>query len=63
MTNNILLKQQALTVMEVIEDAVESICDEHLISGEKVWVMIEGLAEAKLQQFPVYEEDTNEKQL
>ena len=61
MTNNILLKQQALTVMEVIEDAVESICDEHLISGEKVWVMIEGLAEAKLQQFPVYEEDTNDK--
>ncbi len=57
MTNNILLKQQALTVMEVIEDAVESICDEHLISGEKVWVMIEGLAEAKLQQFPVYEEN------
>ena len=57
MTNNILLKQQALTVMEVIEDAVESICDDYLISGEKVWVMIEGLAEAKLQQFPVYEED------
>jgi hypothetical protein len=57
MTNNILLKQQALTVMEVIEDAVESICDENLISGEKVWVMIEGLAEAKLQQFPVYEEE------
>ena len=57
MTNNILLKQQALTVMEVIEDAVQSICDEHLISGEKVWVMIEGLAEAKLQQFPEYEED------
>ena len=57
MTNNILLKQQALTVMEVIEDAVESICDENLISGEKVWVMIEGLAEAKLQQFPEYEEE------
>jgi hypothetical protein len=57
MTNNILLKQQAHTVMEVIEDAVQSICDEHLISGEKVWVMIEGLAEAKLQQFPEYEEE------
>ena len=52
-----LLQLQATNVMEVIEDAVESICDEHLISGEKVWVMIEGLAEAKLQQFPVYEED------
>jgi len=52
MTNKQLLKEQAHTVMEVIEDAVESICDEYLISGEKVWVMIEGLAEAKLQQFP-----------
>ena len=47
-----LLQLQATNVMEVIEDAVESICDEHVISGEKVWVMIEGLAEAKLQQFP-----------
>ena len=52
MTNKELLQLQATTVMEVIEDAVESICDEYLISGEKVWVMIEGLAEAKLQQFP-----------
>ena len=57
MTNKQLLKEQAHTVMEVIEDAVESICDEYLISGEKVWVMIEGLAEAKLQQFPVYEDN------
>ena len=57
MTNKQLLKEQALTVMEVIEDAVESICDEYLISGEKVWVMIEGLAEAKLQQFPDDEEN------
>jgi len=57
MTNKQLLKEQAHTVMEVIEDAVESICDEYLISGEKVWVMIEGLAEAKLQQFPDDEDD------
>ncbi len=52
MTNKQLLKEQAHTVMEVIEDAVQSICDENLISGEKVWVMINGLSEAKLQQFP-----------
>ena len=56
-TNNETLKLQALNVLEVIEDAVESLCDEHLISGEKVWTMVYGLAEAKLEEFPIdYEE-------
>ena len=48
-----LLQLQATNVMEVIEDAVESICDEHVISGEKVWTMVYGLAEAKLEEFPI----------
>ena len=48
-TNNETLKLQALNVMELIEDSVESLCDEHLISGEKVWTMVYGLAEAKLE--------------
>ena len=40
------------------EDAVESICDTEVISGEKVWTMVYGLAEAKLEEFPIdYEED------
>ena len=39
-----MLQLQATNVMEVIEDAVESICDEHVISGEKVWTMIGALA-------------------
>ena len=52
-----LLQHQALNVMEVIEDSVEMLCDEYLISGEKVWVMIQGLADLKVNEFPLYEED------
>ena len=36
MTNNELLKEQAYNVMELIEDTVEMLCDDHVISGEKV---------------------------
>ena len=57
-TNNETLRLQALNVLEVIEDSVESICDTEMISGEKVWTMVYGLAEAKLEEFPIdYEED------
>ena len=52
-----LLQFHATNVMEVIEDAVESICDEHVISGEKVWTMIGALADVKLQEFPYDEDD------
>tara|TARA_Y100001963_G_scaffold36579_1_gene51062 strand:+ start:171 stop:353 length:183 start_codon:yes stop_codon:yes gene_type:complete len=52
-----ILQQQAITVMEHVEDIVEHICDEELISGEKVWVMINALSEAKLTEFPNNEED------
>ena len=52
-----LLQKQALIVSELIEDSVEMLCDEHLLSGEKVWVMIGALADYKLQDFPIDEED------
>ena len=56
-TNNETLRLQALSVLEIIEDSVENICDTELISGEKVWTMVYGLAEAKLEEFPIdYEE-------
>ena len=55
-----LLQEQAINVLETIEDSVESICDEHVISGEKVWTMIYALAEVKLNQFPELEEDYDE---
>ena len=52
-----ILHQQAITVMEHVEDIVEHICDENTISGEKVWVMINALSEAKIAEYPDYDED------
>ena len=60
MTEHQLLQEQAINVLETIEDSVESICDEYVISGEKVWTMIYALAEVKLNQFPELEEDYDE---
>ena len=57
MSNNELLQKQALNVMEVIEDSVEMLCDEYLLSGEKVWTMIGALSDYKLQEFPLDEEE------
>ena len=59
-TNNETLRLQALSVLEIIEDAVENVCDTELISGEKVWTMIYGLAEAKLEEFPIDYEEEND---
>ena len=61
MTDKQVLQEQAINVMETIEDSVESICDEYLISGEKVWVMIHALSDYKVSEFPdsdeFYEEE------
>ena len=54
-----LLRIQATEVLEMIEDCVESICDEKRLSGEKVWVMINALSVAKINEFP-YQDDNNE---
>ena len=51
------LQEQAITIMEHVEDIVEHICDENRLSGEKVWVMINALSEAKLTEFPQLSED------
>ena len=56
-TNNETLRLQALNVLEIIEDSVENICDTEMISGEKVWTMVYGLAEAKLEEFPIDYDD------
>ena len=47
-----ILQEQAYEVMETVEDNVEYLCDEFMMSGEKVWVMISALCEAKLANFP-----------
>jgi len=47
-----ILQQQAIEVMETIEDSVEYLCNEYQLSGEKVWTMIGALTDAKLNEFP-----------
>ena len=51
------LQQEALDVLELIEQVVEEHCDEKCISGEKVWTFIYALAEEKLEDFPIDYED------
>ena len=57
MSNNEQLESEATEVMLVLEDCVEHICRENTLSGEKVWVMVGALADAKLKEFPVDEDN------
>ncbi len=56
-TTDAQLKEQAYNVMETIEDTVEHLCHEYMISGEKVWTMISALSDAKLDEFPSPDEE------
>ena len=51
------LQEDAINVLENVEDTVEHICDEYMLSGEKVWVMINALSEAKINEYPQLNED------
>ena len=51
------LRDDAVNVLENIEDTVEHICDEYMLSGEKVWVMINALSVYHLKEFPSVEEE------
>ena len=60
------LREDAINVLENIEDTVEHICDTHFLSGEKVWVMIRGLSDYKLAEFSTspdieYEDELEEE--
>ena len=46
------LEYEATEVLELLEDMVEYVCKEHMISGEKVYYMVHELSRIKLQQFP-----------
>ena len=46
------LEKEAMEVLEMLEDMVEYVCNEHRISGEKVYFMINELSRIKLEQFP-----------
>ena len=45
------LHEDAVNVLENIDDTVAHICDTHFLSGEKVWVMIRALSDYKLAEF------------
>ena len=46
------LEKEAMEVLEMLEDMVEYVCNEHRISGEKVYFMVNELSRIKLLQFP-----------
>ena len=46
------LQNEAMEVLEMLEDMVEYVCNEHRISGEKVYFMIHELSRIKLNEFP-----------
>ena len=51
------LQNQAVELLDLIEDTSEHFCDEHLVSGEQFYVMMSALCDAKLRQFPISPED------
>ena len=46
------LQNDAVNLLELIEDTSEHFCDEHFVSGEQFYVMMSALCDAKLRQFP-----------
>ena len=60
------LQNQAINLLELIEDTSEHFCDEHLVSGEQFYIMMKALVDCKLKEFPfdyeqledeIYEDD------
>ena len=60
------LQNQAINLLELIEDTSEHFCDEHLVSGEQFYIMLKALVDCKLREFPfdyeqledeIYEDD------
>ena len=47
------LHEQAVSLLELIEDTSEHFCDENTISGEQFYVMMKALVDCKLREFPI----------
>ena len=47
------LHEQAINLLELIEDTSEHFCDENTISGEQFYVMMKALVDCKLREFPL----------
>ena len=46
------LQNQAIELLELIEDTSEHFCDENQVSGEQFYVMMKALVDCKLREFP-----------
>ena len=55
MNNNEIKRFQdnAINLLELIEDTSEHFCDENQVSGEQFYVMMKALVDCKLKEFPI----------
>ena len=58
------LQNDAVNLLELIEDTSEHFCDEYQVSGEQFYVMLRALVDCKLREFPFdfdsFEEDIDD---
>ena len=54
------LQNDAINLLELIEDTSEHFCDVHLCSGEQFYIMMKALVDCKLKEFPFDFEDLEE---
>ena len=45
------LQNDAINLLELIEDTSEHFCDEYRVSGEQFYIMMSSLCECKLREF------------
>ena len=55
------LQEQAINLLELIEDTSEHFCDEYRVSGEQFYIMMKALVDCKLREFPFDFEDLEEE--
>ena len=48
--NATISREQLKELTEVIEDSVQYVCDQEMLSGEAAWTILQCLAEAKLAE-------------
>ena len=46
------MRDQAVQISELVEDAISHYCDENRVSGQRAWFFVSNLANAYLSQFP-----------
>ena len=47
------IQEQAVSLLELIEDTSEHFCDENQVSGEQFYVMMKALVDCKLKEYPL----------